>query len=264
MANNFPGGMMSNQKFRRRGIWVIIALLIVVVTAYYFGNPSNSRMSQLASPSKMAQPVGDLPNMPEKPRPMEITFDGCPPEGIGGDGELNLLKNRVDEGNYVPVSFDSLTALTWPKTVEQRQMKDWPPDGRAFIDQYMGIPVEVEGYIVNARESLPEATNCNRTGADNLDWNIFFTRGPRDDRSQSVAIETTPRVRLAHKWTLDLVRTVIIDDHVPVRISGWLFFDPEHSDEVGNTRATLWEIHPVMQIEVFQNGQWIPLDRFAD
>jgi expansin (peptidoglycan-binding protein) len=26
----------------------------------------------------------------------------------------------------------------------------------------------------------------------------------------------------------------------------------------------LWEIHPVLQIEVFQNGRWISLDRIAD
>ena len=80
----------------------------------------------------------------------------------------------------------------------------------------------------------------------------------------AVIVETTPRVRLSHKWTLDLIRMVVMNDHLPVRISGWLFFDPEHPDDVGQTRATIWEIHPVMQIEVFQNNRWIPLDKFAN
>jgi len=32
--------------------------------------------------------------------------------------------------------------------------------------------------------------------------------------------------------------------------------DPEHPDQVGKTRKTLWEIHPVLKIEVFSGGQW--------
>ena len=60
-----------------------------------------------------------------------------------------------------------------------------------------------------------------------------------------------------------MIRSVLLDNHVQVRISGWLFFDPEHPDQLGVTRATLWEIHPVMQIDVNQNGRWIPLDQLA-
>ena len=48
-----------------------------------------------------------------------------------------------------------------------------------------------------------------------------------------------------------------------VRISGWLMLDPEHPDQVGKTRGTIWEIHPIMQIEVNQNGQWTPLDKLG-
>ena len=70
-------------------------------------------------------------------------------------------------------------------------------------------------------------------------------------------MEVTPRVRLDHKWTIDLIHAVFMGDHLPVRISGWLYFDPEHPDDVGQIRATLWEIQPVMQIEVFQKGQWL-------
>jgi hypothetical protein len=41
-----------------------------------------------------------------------------------------------------------------------------------------------------------------------------------------------------------------------VRISGWILLDPEHPDQVGKTRATIWEIHPVMKIEVSTGGMW--------
>src|SRR5258707_2212225 len=54
---------------------------------------------------------GGLPDMPVKPTPKQITFEGCPPEGDGGDPALNLLKNRVDEGDYVPGNFDAIAQL---------------------------------------------------------------------------------------------------------------------------------------------------------
>jgi hypothetical protein len=36
--------------------------------------------------------------------------------------------------------------------------------------------------------------------------------------------------------------------------------DPEHPDQVGKTRGTIWEIHPIMQIETQGLGAWKPLD----
>ena len=37
--------------------------------------------------------------------------------------------------------------------------------------------------------------------------------------------------------------------------------DPEHPDQVGKTRGTIWEIHPIMFIEVEQQGKWVSLDK---
>lgn len=255
---------MSTRRFRRRIGWAMIILLVIAVGAYFLITQPGAGISQPFIPATVAQPVGDLPNPPDKPQPKEITFEGCPPEGRGGDSDLNLLKNRVDVGNYSPVSFDSLTLLTWPKTVEQRYMKDWPADGRAFIAQYAGVPIIVEGYIESVREAPPEPANCNFTGSSLTDWVIYFTKNARDVRSQAVVIRATPRVRANHKWTLDLLRSTAVDNHLPVRVSGWLLFDPEHPGDVGKTRATLWEIHPVMQIEIFQNGKWVTLDKLAN
>ena len=44
-----------------------------------------------------------------------------------------------------------------------------------------------------------------------------------------------------------------------VRISGWPLYDQEHKPEVGKTRSTLWEIHPITSIEVATNGGWVDL-----
>jgi hypothetical protein len=67
--------------------------------------------------------------------------------------------------------------------------------------------------------------------------------------------------------------TAMLAPHVTagdsVRISGWLMYDPEHFAQTSNydpahpsggvkVRATLWEVHPVTRIEVFDpaTGQW--------
>ncbi len=218
--------------------------------------------STSASAPQFSLTPGGLPDMPNKPEPQSSTFQGCPPQGDGGDAQLNMLKNRIDQGNYMPVTFDSIFNLPWPKTTERRDMNAWSAEDAAAIAKYEGIPVMVEGYIFGARQSGSESTNCHATAADMTDWHIWFTKTAGEDRTHSIVIEATPRIRALHQWTLAKMDT-IARDQIPVRISGWLFFDPEHPDQVLLTRGTIWEIHPIMQIEVLQNNQWIPLDNFA-
>jgi hypothetical protein len=236
-------------------------LMAAVATYILVARPFSSALLPVSS-AILAQPVGDLPVMADKPEPQGLVFDGCPPEGRGGDAQLNLLNNRVDKGDYAPVSFDSITSLTWPKSVEMQAMKEWSPDSRAFIERYLGIPVLVEGYILNVREGEPGPPNCGQTGGG-LDWIMYFTKNPRDYRSQAIMAVSTAPTRRGHTWTLELMRGLLSGQHLPVRISGWLYFDPDHPQEVGKTRATLWEIRPVMQIDVFQDGHWNPLDRYG-
>jgi hypothetical protein len=203
---------------------------------------------------------GALPDMPVKPTPQQITFEGCPPEGDGGDPALNLLKNRVDEGDYVPVTFDAIVQLTWPTTIERRDRKNWPAAETAEVARYEGIPIVVEGYLYNTRLSGPETPNCHGAEAAQRDWHIWMVKNPGDDRTGSIVAETTPRVRAQHPgWTVQKMNEAE-NDGLPVRISGWLFFDPEHPDQIGKTRGTIWEIHPVMKIELLVGGEWVLLD----
>ena len=171
--------------------------------------------------------------------------------------------NRVDKGAYVPVSLDSILALTWPKSAEQTSMAAWTASGRAFISQYLGLPVVVEGYIDALREGLAEAANCNRADEANDLWRLTIIAGPKDRRSQAVIGISTPQTRVGHTWTAEFIRDSLIEGRVPVRVSGWLYFNPHNPQEVGRTRSTLWEITPVMQIEVFQDGRWNPLDKYV-
>ena len=250
---------MSISLLRKSG-WVAAGVLVIAGGIYLATRPSSSRIVLPLTSSVIAEPVGDLPDIPEKQPPASYALDGCPPSGKGGDAQLNLLKNRIDPGDYASVSFDSLTTLTWPKNVERRLMIDWPDASRKYISQYAGTPVSVEGYIVNVREGPPDPATCMWTNSSYLDWHLSFTSGPRDERVQSVLAEVTPRVRLRHRWTIDAIHNLIMGDHVQVRLSGWLYFDPEHPGDLGVTRSTLWEINPVMQIQVLDKSNWVPLD----
>jgi hypothetical protein len=117
-----------------------------------------------APPTGNPATPGGLPDMPNKPQPAEITYNGCPPQGDGGDPVLNRLKNRVDEGNYVPVAFDAVFQLTWPKGVERRDHDQWSQVDASAIARYEGIPVSVEGYLAEAKELGDVRPGASRSG----------------------------------------------------------------------------------------------------
>jgi hypothetical protein len=157
------------------------------------------------------------------------------------------------------VSFDALAGLSWPSSVEERDRNTWTAEETSAIAEYEGIPVSVEGYLTAATESGPESTNCHGSDSAMSDWHVSLVKNSGEDRSKAIVTETTPRIRARHNWTLGKLKTIIENQEL-VRISGWVFFDPEHPNHIGVYRMTLWEIHPIMQIEVYRGGQWIPLD----
>jgi hypothetical protein len=244
-------------------MWIAMGVLLAAGAVYALQASLGSGALVPISVAIAAAPDGGLPLMPEKPPASPEGFDGCPPEGVGGDARLNLLLNRVDKGAYVPISLDSLMALTWPKSVEGRMMSEWTRSGEAFVAQYLGIPVAVEGFIEALREGGAEPANCNRENDRNPLWRLHLVRDPKDRRAEALVAMSTPQTRLGHTWTADFLRTVVIAGRRPVRVSGWLYFNPDPVHELGRTRGTLWEISPVLQIEVFEDGRWNPLDRYG-
>ncbi len=258
---------MANQSFFRRVGWLLIILVILLILAaaiYFLSGRFSFQRAQSISPSAISQPLDDLPVLADKPQPYAVPFNGCPPQGQGGDVELNLLKNRVDEGNYVSVTIDSLLALRWPKNIELQAMNTWSPQSDAYISQYEGMPVVIEGYFGTAKEAPPDPANCSRNNIENVDWNVTLLNQPGDDNLQSVLTLITPRVRATHnKWTLEAIRSISYEQEL-VRVSGWLLFDPEHPNDIGATRATLWEVDPVIQIEVLHDGRWVLLDKLGN
>ena len=193
-----------------------------------------------------------------KPKPIVDYYRGCPPSGDGGDPVLNTLKNRIDEATWEPITVQTLLSITWPSGIEGQPRSRWTEEEKQEIARYEGSPVQLEGYLISAKKQGPETCNCR--SVEDVDFHIWLADDPGKNRASSVVIETTPRVMAVHpQWTITRINTMARNQE-RVRISGWVMMDPEHPDQIGKTRGTIWEIHPVMQIEVMQLGQWKPLD----
>ena len=234
--------------------WFILLLLVLIVVGVVFFVLNRSRLPIAAQTPAGGEPIGAA----AKPKPVAQTFHGCPATGDGGDPALNTLKNRIDEAQWQPASLASILALTWPPDIERQPRARWSEADRADIARNEGAPVQVEGYLVDVRRMGPESCNCH--SVDDVDFHIWLVDDPNKGREQSVVIETSPRVRSVHPaWTLAKLRDIVSGKR-RVRISGWVMMDPEHPDQVGKTRGTIWEIHPVMQIETQSGGTWRPLD----
>jgi len=253
-----------------RIIIVVLAVGVVIFggKAYLDTNsttntPNNSNINNGNSSGGGApNSIAGLPSLSFKQTSKEITFNGCPPQGDGGDPELNNNKNRVDAGNFQAVAFDTIEKLPWPPETERKAHADWSQSAQNQIAQAEGLPVMVEGYLAEARQEGPESPNCH--SSTDLDFHIWMIRSPggASARTEAVVVEATPRVRANHPgWTVSALNS-IAKKGTRVRISGWLMLDPEHPDQVGQTRGTIWEIHPIIQIEVQQGSQWVTLDNY--
>ena len=237
----------------RTMMWVIAALvaLVIVVGVIFF-------LSRKGSTTLPAETSTTTTTQIAKPQLIAKTYNGCPPSGDGGDPALNTLKNRIDEANWQPVTVASILSLTWPQSIEHQSRARWSVADKENIAANEGAPISLEGYLVDGKQMSPESCNCH--SVNDVDFHIWMVDDAKKDRTQSIVVEVSPRVRAVHPaWTLKNIRQ-IATTHRRVRISGWLMMDPEHPDQLGKTRGTIWEVHPIMQIETEQGGAWTPLD----
>lgn len=255
MQRNSYGNESTAGKSNRTLIIAIIAVVVLIVLIVAIFLLVNRSKQSSAQPSAAPGSPAAL----AKPKLVAGTYQGCPPSGDGGDPVLNTLKNRIDEGQWQPVTVATILSLTWPSDIERQPRFRWSKAELAEIAQNEGAPVQAEGYLVDAKKMSPETCNCH--SVDQVDFHIWMVDERNKTRAQSLVIEVSPRVRAFHpKWTLQNIRN-LATRHEKVRISGWLMMDPEHPDQIGKTRGTIWEIHPIMQIETQGlGGSWQPLD----
>lgn len=221
----------------------------------------------LGAPVEPTAPSDTISETWSKPQANQTTFTSegktCGPTGDGGDAGTNLRKNRKDTpSSYHDVTISGIATLPYPSPAPKHR-QNWSAQQLAEIERYEGVAVRVVGYIVALKPQTGgsgESTNCHWTKSAQVDWHIALTASPGEGERDSIVVETTPRVRENHPmWTVSRLRPW---EHStdPVRVSGWLMFDPEHRNHLGKYRVTLWEIHPITKIEVYVNGEWVDLD----
>jgi hypothetical protein len=90
---------------------------------------------------------------------------------------------------------------------------------------------------------------------------VWLVAAPGQKKSKSIVVELSPRLLEAHpNWPS--FATQAWSNGTQVRVSGWRAWDQEHPEQIGKTRATLWEIHPIHEIDVKnRSGQWVPIDQ---
>jgi len=201
----------------------------------------------------------------EKPSPVVQTFHNCPARGRGDDEDLNFLKNRVDvPSSYLEVSFTTVRALKAPIPTHRKDRANWREVDTAFVKELEGAPLTVVGFLAGVRLEGPESTNCGETAANRRDFHVWLVgaraqRTPNSqlyDRRRAVVIQVSPRLREQHtQWTTTSLGQ-LVGTNTQVRISGWLMLDQEHPEQIGKTRGTLWEVHPITRIEVKDANGW--------
>jgi hypothetical protein len=237
----------------RAAVILLIALLALALAGCGGSSSSSSSGGATATTGSGGGLSGPYPT------PQVETFQGCPPQGDGGDSQLNVKKNRIDTGSWQPATVASLVSLPYPADVGKKQRATWTDSDVSAVAQYEGRPVQAEGYMLLVRHEGPESPNCHDANARDFHMWLSGSPGGMSDRATSMIVEVTPRSRaLNNGWQPDSRLLGLTGHHA--RISGWLLLDQEHPEQLGKTRGTLWEIHPVMKIEVDSNGSWVDLN----
>jgi hypothetical protein len=253
-----------------------------VASRYLRPTESAAGVARLSAPANVLTPATAVDSSWDKQPIDHSTFRGvsrgtpftCGPNGetASNDPGTNERKNRSDAPqNPHAVSWDAIgkeTNLPWPRQASTTR-RVWTDDQLSLIEPYEGIAVVVTGFFRTLRPQSgnSEDTNCGKTGEDNTDWHIALVADPQMPESEAVVVEPTPRFKITHPgWTPSNLRPFVDTGRSTdsVRVTGFLLLDPAHKNHLGRYRGTLWEVHPVTEIELFVPGRgWITLDEFS-
>jgi len=162
---------------------------------------------------------------------------------------LTEQKNRTDiPAQYAPLTFAEFLAL--------------PAVAEKYTAQDLEI-VRIQTQRGSVWRAILPRCSAQRTGAtygrppEQGDLHVHLRAvqqaqcGFAGSRNQQIVTEVTPHFQppttgWSYEALLDLCQR-----QARVRISGWLLHDYPHLKDVGNWRASAWEIHPVTDIEVW-------------
>ena len=228
----------------------------------------------------------------------------CGPSGQAPEVEhqaQNQAKNNLcaaNPGKAIPLAKRDFTRLQQAadKLVSQGRLEygegnRLPKDRQVLKDLITlangakvgeGSFVSYVGFISHPRNSnveKGESVNCKTPGAASNDIHFDLVQDPGDEICTSITGEIIPHHR-APVYEVSILRLSRLAER-PIRISGQLFFDGSHlpcrtgAHNSPPLRATVWEVHPVYQIDVCRKttlaacprnnaSLWIPLESFVN
>ncbi len=190
------------------------------------------------------------------PVPAQEKLNGCGMTGNARGKELralNRLKNR-----YIRPMPEDYTRYD----ISLEKMLEPGNDRKRFTNS---VSAEVEGYVRDVVIGGVESCNCNSKDARYRDTHIVLTLDAKEKKAtRSIIAEVTPRWRETMRqrgvdWSTEELKRTLKNRWV--RIRGWMLYDWHYTDESENTnpggrknwRASAWEIHPVISIEVLKD-----------
>ena len=194
----------------------------------------------------------------------------CPRQGDGkGDATLDRQKNRylaptsADLDPKITTAGDLITQLPQLKPSSMHR-ETWPNNITEQVDTYEAKGATIEGYMLDAKEEdTGKGESCNCHDPEVLfDYHIYIADTAGVPKAKSTIVEMTPRWRSVNpNWTANNQEVGFNFIHrligKKLRVTGWLLFDQDHVNNIGQWRATVWEIHPVTAFEYQQNdGTW--------
>jgi hypothetical protein len=224
---------------------------MIPVTAFR-ANETTTERAMIARPLIILSLCCFLAPAPASP---QEKLHGC---GMAGNARgkearaLNRLKNRYNRPMPEDYSHYGIT-------LEAMLAKG--DDEKRFTNSQAA---DVEGYVRDVTIGGVESCNCDATDARWRDTHIVLVLDSKDNSARrSVIAEVTPRWReevakRGDDWSTDALKKTLKGKRV--RIRGWMLYDHHYEDESENThpggkknwRATAWEIHPVISIEVLK------------
>lgn len=218
----------------------------------------------------------------------------CPPEGVAtsqpGQAQNRLKGNFCADSAATALSFYDFQSLQ--NLVDQKGVSYGAdakiPEGRTVLKDLVSVDggpvgegsvVRYVAFLSHPRYASRESVNCRTTGTEWFDIHMDLVRKAGEVACRSITAEIIPHLR-PELWEVEYLKEVE-RQHVPVRITGQLFFDASHrpchgdQDTINPKRSTIWEIHPVYGVEVCKydslqacsatnDTRWVPLDRWIN
>ena len=205
----------------------------------------------------------------------------------------NAVKNNFCQAvaHPNPETFTPQMLIDLQKNTHVRSGEE-PRDRTALQALGEGKLVRLKAFLLEAHHAnvgSGETVNCNGKSEDQNDVHISLAAYPHARECESITAEISPHYRpaawneIGHFESFNTATQRYIVNHAlasrlqahPYRITGQLFFDASHdpcgcgATRCGPARSSLWEIHPVYQIEVCRagsrcdennDGDWLAFD----